>query len=166
MFIRFTFHYLLGMYSNGANSERGESGCFRTRTLMVFCSTAKAVCYIQLFGTIRGVYESVEGIGKAIFFLYLLKSLRKAFGKFIPNRFKCWKKAFFPLSIEMLRNLLGKCVGKVCPSSHQRHFKLLHVAHQTPLIRGQSSVSSHTKTYTTGNSYPCKWQNTWLLHGQ
>ena len=35
-------------------------------------------------------------------FLYPLKALEKAVGKFLPNRWKCWKKpfGFFPLPVE------------------------------------------------------------------
>ena len=36
------------------------------------------------------------------FFLYPLKALKKAVGKFLPNRLKRWKKplGFFPLPVE------------------------------------------------------------------
>ena len=49
------------------------------------------------------VDESVEGVGKAVgFFLSPLKALKKAVGKFLPNRWKRWKKPLgsFPLPVK------------------------------------------------------------------
>ena len=48
------------------------------------------------------------------FFPYLLKALKKAVGKFLPNHWKRWKKrlAFFPFPLKGLR----KAVGKIRPT--------------------------------------------------
>ena len=47
--------------------------------------------------------KSLKALEKPLgFFLYPLKALKKALGKFLPNRWKRWKKplGFFPLTVE------------------------------------------------------------------
>ena len=75
---------------------------------------------------VGGVDESVEGVGKAVgFFLYPLKALKKAVGKFLPNSWKRWKKplGFFLLPVESAEK--SRCENSSYPLLQRRKLTYL-----------------------------------------
>ena len=91
---------------------------------------------------VGGVDESIEGVGKAVgFFLYPLKALKKAVGKFLPNR---WKKPLgsFPLPVESAEK--RRWENSSYPLLQCR--KLTYLRFRLGVCN-QSSVTSRTKKY-------------------
>ena len=94
---------------------------------------------------VGGIDESVEGIGKAVgFFLYPLKPLKKAVGKFLPNRWKRWKKPLgsFPLPVKSAEK--SRWENSSYPLLQRR--KLTYLRFRLGVCN-QSSVTSRTKKY-------------------
>ena len=78
------------------------------------------------------------------FFLYPLKALKKAVGKFLPNRWKRWKKPFgsFPLPVESAEK--SRWENSSYPLLQRR--KLTYLRFRLGVCN-QSSVTSRTKKY-------------------
>ena len=94
---------------------------------------------------VGGVDESVEGIGKAVgFFLSALKALKKAVGKYLPNRWKYWKKPLgsFPLPVKSAEK--SRWENSSYPLLQRR--KLTYLRFRLGVCN-QSSVTSRTKKY-------------------
>ena len=85
-----------------------------------------SVEWLKPLGTQGGVDESVAGVGKAVgFFLYPLKALKKAVGKFLPNSWKRWKKPLgsFPLPVESAEK--SRCENSSYPLLHRHKLTYL-----------------------------------------
>ena len=78
------------------------------------------------------------------FFLYRLKALKKAVGKFLPNRWKRWKKPLgsFPLPVESAEK--SRWENSSYPLLQRR--KLTYLRFRLGVCN-QSSVTSRTKKY-------------------
>ena len=94
---------------------------------------------------VGGVDESVKALEKPLaFFLYLLKALKKAVGKFLANRWKRWKKPLgsFPLPVESAEK--SRWENLSYPLLQRR--KLTYLRFRLGVCN-QSSVTSRTKKY-------------------
>ena len=89
--------------------------------------------------------KALKALEKPVgFFLYLLKVLKKAVGKFLPNRWKRWKKPLgsFPLPVESTEKSRWENLSYPLP---QRR-KLTYLRFQIGVCN-QSNVTSRTKEY-------------------
>ena len=94
---------------------------------------------------VGGIDASVEGVGNAVgFFLYRLKPLKKAVGKFLPNRWKRWKKPLgsFPLPLKSAEK--SRWENLYYPLLQRRKLTYLRFRLR---VCNQSTVTSRTKKY-------------------